>query len=366
MKIAHLLSHAGLNGVATSTYTLIQAQLRAGHEVMLVHPPNSWIGQQVFDRPIPTFTSYLRTEISELRRVGYHVQGWGEDVLHTHGSKANKFGMIYRLIARTPTVMTAHARLFQLPWRFAHSVIAPSRPTAEYYRRRLLVTKASVQIVPHMFDVTTVSLVTEQSRASARATLGIRPEAFLLGSVGEICDRKYQIDMLRILKRLVRLGVDAELVLIGPVIELTEAEQWAKLMADPDVARRVHLTGQRSDALALLHAMDAYLCTSRVEEGPIATFEAMASGIPVVTVDVGYSSAIIRDGENGRVFPMGAVDDMAQACAMLARDQALGAKLGIAGRAAIAEMLTAERIIPQIEEVYRLAIRRSRRKPRKT
>lgn len=363
MKIAHIISHAGLNGVATSTYTLVQAQLRAGHEVMLVHQSPSWIEEQVFDRPVRAFASHLKTEIPELRRVGHEIQRWGEDVLHTHGSKANKFGMIYRLVARTPTVMTAHARLFQLPWRFAHCVIAPSRPTADYYRKRHLVTRSSVHVVPHMFDVATIALVSDQSRAAARATLGIRSNAFLLGSVGEICNRKYQIDMLRILKRLVGLGVDAELLLVGPVMELDEAKQWAELMADPDVVGRVHLTGQRNDARALIHAMDTYLCTARIEEGPIATLEAMASSVPVVTVDVGYSSAIIRDGQNGRIFAMGAVDQMAQACLALVRDPALAGRLGAAGRASVAEELTAERIIPQMDDVYRLAIKSSGRRP---
>src|SRR5690606_23903676 len=132
----------------------------------------------------------------------------------------NKFGMIYRCVARTPTVMTAHARLFQLPWRFAHKVIAPSQPTADYYRRRFLVTAGAMQVVPHLFDMASVAQATDASRHAARAQLGIRDDAFLIGSLGEICDRKNQIDILRILKLLVGRGIDAELLLIGRKIAL--------------------------------------------------------------------------------------------------------------------------------------------------
>lgn len=362
MKIAHLLSHAGLNGVATSLHTLIQAQLRAGHEILLVHPTPSWIELQPFDRPVTTFTSHFPTTISELSRVGHLIRDWGEDVVHTHGSRANKFGMTYRLVAGTPTVMTAHARLFQIPWRFAHVVIAPSVPTAKYYRKRFLVADSSLTVVPHLFDVDPVVAATPATRAAARAELGLSPDAFVVGSVGEICDRKNQIDMLRILKRLVGKGVNAHLLLVGRMIQLTEAALWAEMASDPQIADRIHLVGQRADAVRLIHAMDVYLCTSKIEEGPVATLEAMASGVAVATVDVGYTSELLHDGENGRMFPMGAVDEIADACAALSSDPALRDALGDRARATVASFLTADRIIPQVDAVYRQALSRSGRK----
>jgi glycosyltransferase involved in cell wall biosynthesis len=365
VRIAHLLGHSALNGVATSTHTLIQAQLHAGHEVMLVHPSPSWIEGQSFDRPVETLISHLKTTRSELRRVGYAVQAWGEDVVHAHGSRANKYAMIYRLVARTPVVMTAHARIFQIPWRFAHVVLAPSAPTAEYYRRRLLVPARNARVIPHLFDVGKVAPVSDESRAEARRGLGIRSDAFLLGSIGEICNRKNQIDMLLILKALVTQGVDAELLLIGVKGGLDEEEKWASLIADPAIASRIHMAGQRSDAQLLLHALDVYLCTSKVEEGPIATLEAMAAALPVVTSDVGYSSELIRQGQNGMIFPVGSVEPMAEACVALSREPELRARFGEEARRTISEKLTAESIVPQIDALYREAIARSGRPSRR-
>lgn len=366
MKIAHVLGHARLNGVSTSTHTLIQAQLNAGHDIMLVHPSPSWIEGQTFDRPIKTFVSQLDTKPSEFRRVGYAIQEWGEDVLHAHGSRANKYAMVYRVVARTPVVMTAHARQFQVPWRFAHVVLAPSAPTADYYRRRLLVSARNMRVVPHLFDVGQVLPVTEESRAAVRRTLGIRQGAFLLGSIGDICNRKNQIDMVLILKALVAQGVDAELMLIGVKAPLDDDGKWASLIADPAISSRIHLLGERDDAQQLLHALDVYLCTSKVEEGPIATLEAMASALPVVTSDVGYSSELIRHGQNGMIFPVGSVEPMAEACASLWREPERSVRFGAEGRRTIAEMLTAESIVPQIDALYLKAIARSGRRPRRT
>jgi len=361
MRIAHVVGHGALNGVATSTRTLIEAQLSAGHDVILVHPVESWIGQQTFSRPIERVATTFKTRPDEIRRIGRIVRAWSEDILHAHGSKANKIAMIYRLLGLTPTVMTAHTRLFQLPWRFAHCVIAPSQQTAGYYLKRRLVPRSRMQVIPHIFDIGAVTPVTDASRAAARAGLGIRHEAFVLGSVGEVSDRKNQIDQLRILRRALASGVDAELLLIGKKLEFEQPEAWNALMADPLLAGRVHLAGHRADAVALLHALDAYLCTARIEEGPIATLEAMATCLPVLTVDVGFSRLVVRDDVNGRVFPMGAVNEIADACRPLADDRALCAAWGREGRQAVATTLDARIILPQIEAAYGKAIERSGR-----
>lgn len=362
MRIAHLVSHAALNGVATSSRTLIQAQLDAGHQVLLVHSRNSWIERQAFTGPIDMLASDLATTPAEIRRVGYAIRDWGHEVVHAHGSRGNKHAMVYRCAAGTPIVMTAHTRQPQLPWAFAHEVIAPSAQTADYYLSRLLVRRKHMHVVPHMFDIRSVEPVSHPLRAAARASLGLRPEAFVVGSVGDICPRKNQLDMVTVLARLVAAGIDAELLLIGPFADAAREGLWGEALGDPLVANRVHLVGERNDAVALMGAMDAYLCTSRMEEGPIATLEAMATELPVLTVDVGYSSELIVDGESGHLFGHGDVDAMAGTAAALAGDATLRGAIGAAARRAVAR-LEPPAIVSRIDHVYRLAAARARQKP---
>jgi glycosyltransferase involved in cell wall biosynthesis len=53
------------------------------------------------------------------------------------------------------------------------------------------------------------------------------------------------------------------------------------------------------------HALDLYLVCSRIEGGPLALLECMATGVPVVTTDVGMVEDIIINGKNGFIAAPG-------------------------------------------------------------
>ena len=55
------------------------------------------------------------------------------------------------------------------------------------------------------------------------------------------------------------------------------------------------------DLKALYHALDIYLITSREEGGPMGLLESIASGVPVVTTNVGMAMDVIENGKNGAI-----------------------------------------------------------------
>lgn len=352
------MGHAALNGVATSTLALIHEQLRAGHDVMLVYPHSSWISAQPIDPRVLILPTSFKARYAEIRRVGLAIRSWNADVIHAHGSKGNKFAAVYRVAARAPTVMTAHARRFQLPWMAAHAVIGPSRQTADYYHRHLLVRRRAMRVVPNLFPTDGIEPVTEAARSSARSALGLDPACFVIGSVGHICVRKNQIAMLRVLKELLAAGTDARLVLAGaPARGSDIMHGFDALLAAPALTGKVLLLGERRDVAQLLPAFDVFLLMSKVEEAPIAPLEAMARAIPVVSVDVGNMAALVPP------YLLFAHDDEAGvkgALCALSMDEAARADAGNTARNIVAEQLSPKKILPQIDETYRLAIARAR------
>ena len=56
-----------------------------------------------------------------------------------------------------------------------------------------------------------------------------------------------------------------------------------------------------NDLKSLYHALDIYLITSREEGGPMGLLESIASGVPVVTTNVGMAMDVIEDGKTGAI-----------------------------------------------------------------
>lgn len=358
MKIAHLVGHSALNGVATSVKALVDAQLRAGHEIVLVHRPGSWIEKQTFAAPLTLLECDYRTIPSTIRETGYAVRDWNPALVHAHGSRANKLAMVWRIASGVPTVMTAHSKQFQIPWLFAHQIIGLSAETVRYYRTRLLA-RGNIHDVPNLFDARSLVPVTPQRRRAARERLGMREEALVLGSVGSICDRKRQTDMVHVLEALVGRGFDAELLLVGGVErEQPFRDQFDAACARPAVAGRIHLPGKRPDAVELVAAMDVFLCMSRKEEAPIAPLEAMAQQVPVLSTRTGNMPSLLPPE---RLVDIGGITAAAQVAQDLLASRAPREAAGAADRRSVMDRLSPEAILPRIEAIYRLAISGARR-----
>ena len=346
-------SHTGVNGVSTSLAMLIPQQVARGHDIMLVHRPGSWLASTLSELPVAFVESPLTTRIGDLYRVGDTIRSWGADVVHTHGSTAHKYGAIYRVVGKIPIVATAHACRFQLHWIFNNRIIAPSRRTAEYHRRVNGARRRNMRIIPHMIDTTAAPLVTADRRKRQRDLLCLPEDAFVLGMIGSIDARKNQIDSVRVLHTLRQGGHNAHLVLIGGPAQDDHLAALDNLVAQAGLQDIVHRTGGRPDATDLLPAFDAYICTSRHEEGPIANLEAMVAGLPVISTDVGCMDMVFAEGRGGRIFTVGDHAGMADYAAELAADPTLAATTGTEARTVVGEKLSPDVILPQIDAVYR-------------
>lgn len=98
--------------------------------------------------------------------------------------------------------------------------------------------------------------------------------------------------------------------------------EHARLLAlaqELGVVQAVEFRGRLDrDAMAALYrSASLVLNPSRVDNMPNSVLEAMASGVPVVSTDVGGVPFILRDGATGVLVPVGDPDAMAQAALRL-------------------------------------------------
>jgi glycosyltransferase involved in cell wall biosynthesis len=122
------------------------------------------------------------------------------------------------------------------------------------------------------------------------------------------------------------------------------------------LARRIHVTGFRTDVARVLAAADLLVFPSLEPEGfgrPI--IEAMALARPVVATDVGPSAELLGDAA-GRLV---AADphELAQAIADLLDSPEERSRMGRAGRARVEACFTLERQVREMSAIYRQAVR---------
>jgi glycosyltransferase involved in cell wall biosynthesis len=251
-----------------------------------------------------------------------------------------------------PVVATAHAALFQLPWRWFDAVVAPSRATADYHARVNRVPRRRIHEVANAVRLPPIDPA--EARHNARRALGIETDDFVIGTVGDISERKNQVDLLR---AAARLPSPATLVLIGDLPgEGEPMPGWNEALAAAGARHRVVLAGKRDDGAALTAAFDLFGFVSRDEQGPIAPLEAMANGVPVLTYHVGNLPEIVEHGRTGFLVGQGDVDGFARLAGELMRDPGRLRHVGDEARRAIAATLSPPAMERGTAAVYRAVI----------
>jgi len=148
---------------------------------------------------------------------------------------------------------------------------------------------------------------------------------------------------------------DARLVIAGSGALEADLRDRA---ASRGVADRIVWLGDVHDADLphVLAAADVYVlpAVARSEAYGIAMVEAMATGLPAVSTELGTGTSWINlDGVTGRVAPPGDVAALAAAIGALLADGPLRERLGAAAQARILAEFTVETMIARILRVYR-------------
>ena len=95
-------------------------------------------------------------------------------------------------------------------------------------------------------------------------------------------------------------------------------------------------------------SLDAFLVTSTHEAHPLVVYEAMATGLPVVTTNVGDVDRYIEDGVNGFILPVNAsAKRFVEVINGLKNDPERRARIGEAARQTVIDKLSWSEIVKQ-------------------
>jgi glycosyltransferase involved in cell wall biosynthesis len=301
-----------------------------------------------------------RAYLQEYRELAALAGHEGIQLVHSHGYRSDLIATRAARARGLPTVSTVHGftggdwknRLYERLQRAAlkriDRVVAVSRTLADELTRRG-VPRERIVILPNAWAPARPALPREE----ARAVLGLDPAATVIGWVGRLQREKGPDVMLEALAGLA--GDEISLSMLGVGRERARLERAA---AERGLAVRFH--GLVPDAGRLMRAFDCYVLSSRTEGTPIALFEAMGAGTPVVTTAVGGVPDVVGEAE-ALLVPPDAPEVLARVIRQVLREPAAAAQRAAQARVRLLERYAPGPWIERHIQLYQLLLRGNRR-----
>lgn len=299
------------------------------------------------------------------------------DLVHTHAAKGGTLGRLAALLSsfgrpgRPVLIHTFHG----------HSLTGYfSARSAEVYRRverflarhtdRLIAVSDEVrdelvglgvaeaskfEVVRLGFDLSAFTVTGEErqrARDQLRAEFGIPSTMQVVTLIARLVPIKRVDRFLAVASALSDLpGI--RFLVVG------DGELREQLITSPravELGDRVVWAGLRTDMPAVCFASDVVVQTSDNEGTPVSLIEAQAAGVPVLSTRVGGAKTVVEDD---RFLP--AVNDdasLVRALRLLLLDPELASSHAAAGRARVLTSFGLERLLADLDGVYRNALNR--------
>jgi GT2 family glycosyltransferase len=178
-------------------------------------------------------------------------------------------------------------------------------------------------------------------RERARKELGAAEDEIAFLTLGTVCERKGQIDLVEAVKRMGgRFTNRLRCFIVGDrPNEYSEKLKSALHSLPISKQSRVEIVPETPDAALYYSAADVFVCTSRVESFPRVILEAMAAGLPIITTPVYGIREQVQENVNALFFQPGDADALADKMTRLIADPSLRQNLARNSRLVL-DMLT--------------------------
>lgn len=359
--------HPHVGGVESHVEGIAAELARRGHDVEVL--TSRLAGTATYEsrdgysvRRVRQQANFFTTPVTP--RIGAALSESRRDVLHAHSPPplTSWYAARWASRERVPFVLTYHCDLeIPLPGgaaivevyrrtlgratvRRAQAVVATTKTYAQ--TSRALWYRNDVDVVPNAVDVTRFTPQGDGAKVRARHRLGRRPVALF---VGRLTHHKGVEEFIR-----AAAWTDDVVHLVvgdGPRREALEA------LARRIDARRIVFAGraepQDLPSYYRCASVGVLPSTSRLEAFGIAALECMASGRPVVVSRIPGVEEVIGEGVTGLLADPLNAEDLGRKIHAITSDPERAAAMGKAARARVEERFTLERVVDQLEKIYR-------------
>ena len=292
-----------------------------------------------------------RHEVYKFYPLGKLIKEENVKLIHAHKLGSNIWGVVFGKIFGLPAISHVHGQVYNWKNYAFNSFIgrlSSKLITVSEFEKKALTTQVPASKVVTIYNGIDPGKY-KSSSAAFKESLGLKPDAPVVGISAALRKEKAHEVFLRAAKKVLENRADARFLIIGGGVRKQELETMASRLGIKESCIFTGFVKNIEDALSVL---DIGVLTSEREGLPLTLLEYMASSKPIIATDVGGVGEVVKDGENGFLIPSGDHNALAGRINALLEDQALASTLGENGRALLREKFSEDVMMNRIEALY--------------
>tara|TARA_R110002072_G_scaffold282761_3_gene445965 strand:+ start:38529 stop:39746 length:1218 start_codon:yes stop_codon:yes gene_type:complete len=264
----------------------------------------------------------LASDRAAYKRLKAIIREFEPDIVHTHASKAGALGRKAAKSCRVPIIVhTFHGHVFhsyfgniktnlfkiierKLAKKSDAIVAISSIQKKELIETHNICREDKVSVVPLGFDLKQFHDKAKTERARIRKEQNIEDDEVAIAIIGRLAPVKNHTFFLNVMEYVLAKtskNVKCFIVGDGPEREFIEAKV---ILINKKHNNSIKLTSWVEDVASFNAGMDIICLTSKNEGTPVSLIEAQASGVALISTDVGGVRDIIVEEETGYVVPV--------------------------------------------------------------
>ncbi|WP_168205992.1 GT4 family glycosyltransferase PelF [Geobacter sp. FeAm09] len=282
------------------------------------------------------------------------------DCIQTHFVESNIIGIIAGRLAGVPRIISSRRdqgywhtpvkiMLYKVLNRWVHYFVANCHATAKWASEIEAIPMERMKIIYNGAELGLFQPVSAQTKNEIRDALGLKRNAFVVGIVANLRPVKSVATFVRAAAIAASRAADVQFVVAGDGEQRKELENMA---AEAGIADKTFFLGKRTDIPRILAACDAAVLSSTSESFSNSIVEYFASGLPVISTDVGGCREMIEEGVNGYIVPVADAQAIAERVVELAATHERLETARGANREKARRMFSRESMVASFEMLY--------------
>ena len=362
MRILLLTTHLNIGGIGSYTVALAKA-LKAKGQYVIVASSGGVLVPELAAGGVSHIKVNILTKselspkiikaIFEMFRI---VKTLDIDIIHAQTRVAQVVGFFVSKLCKCSFVTTCHGffsknlgRILLPGW--GDRVIAISQAVQQQLVNSFRVNKDRISLIYNGIDVKRfLRDFSKHEKEKLKDRFGVRKDYYVIGTIARLTPDKGHHVLLYALYEILRKKPNVQLVFVG---EGRERYKIIDLMQRLGLSENVKFIKSQLNTVNILSIIDVFMFTPKRKEGlGIALLEAMASGKPVVSTNVGGISSIVEDGVNGFLVEPFRPELLVEPTLKLLEDKELYKRMSQAAREIVIEKFSINGMADRVEEVY--------------